>query len=259
MRKILIYILLILVAGSACNNISTDNKRANRSVLRKTIKNNICYNTLIFTNVSINVNLNGKQLPELRGFIKIRRDSAILISVVPFLGYEAARIILTDDSLKIINRLEKSYVSDKIDKEKLGITRNIRLKDIEDILIGNMTNRLRYIMKYNGMDKESYNFIIKNNSIKVSYLINSDYKIEGIYGNFENDSMRIVYDNFLSNDTIQKYPQRFSFDYAKSRMRIKLVLKLMNMRINKQFEINGNVGKNYKRITFEQLKNEMLK
>lgn len=45
----------------------------------------------------------------LGGSMRIRRDSAIYISVAPILGIEIARAIITPDSVKLVNRLESTY------------------------------------------------------------------------------------------------------------------------------------------------------
>jgi len=43
------------------------------------------------------------------GSIRIQKDQAIFISVTPFLGIEVARILVTPDTVKFVNRLESSY------------------------------------------------------------------------------------------------------------------------------------------------------
>ncbi|MCE1202518.1 MAG: DUF4292 domain-containing protein [Bacteroidia bacterium] len=53
-----------------------------------------------------------KNTTELRGQLRIRRDSAIWISLTPMLNIEAARLLITPDSVKLINRLDKTYYND---------------------------------------------------------------------------------------------------------------------------------------------------
>lgn len=45
----------------------------------------------------------------LGGTMRIRKDSAIYISVAPILGIEIARALITPDSVKLVNRLESTY------------------------------------------------------------------------------------------------------------------------------------------------------
>lgn len=49
---------------------------------------------------------------EMRGQLRIRRDSAIWISLTPMMNIEAARLLITPDSVKFINRLDKTYYND---------------------------------------------------------------------------------------------------------------------------------------------------
>lgn len=43
------------------------------------------------------------------GSIRIHKDQAIYISIAPILGIEVARMLITPDTVKIINRIESSY------------------------------------------------------------------------------------------------------------------------------------------------------
>lgn len=45
--------------------------------------------------------------------MKIIRDTALLLSVQPFLGIEAVRVEMTKDSILIVDRLNKRYVAEK--------------------------------------------------------------------------------------------------------------------------------------------------
>ena len=58
--------------------------------------------------VSINI-VDGDLNLNLRGFVRIKRDSVILISINAFAGIEAGRILITSDSVKIIDRLNNGY------------------------------------------------------------------------------------------------------------------------------------------------------
>ncbi len=51
----------------------------------------------------------GKKTTSLHGQLRIKNDSIIWISFSPALGIEAARVVMTNDSVKFINRLNKTY------------------------------------------------------------------------------------------------------------------------------------------------------
>lgn len=52
---------------------------------------------------------NGRKKTDLKGQFRIRKDSLIWITLSPALGIEAARISMSNDSIKFINRLNKTY------------------------------------------------------------------------------------------------------------------------------------------------------
>ncbi|MBK9291822.1 MAG: DUF4292 domain-containing protein [Bacteroidetes bacterium] len=62
--------------------------------------------------LNISVTDDRRNTTELRGQLRIRRDSAIWISLTPMLNIEAARLLITPDSVKLINRLDKTYYND---------------------------------------------------------------------------------------------------------------------------------------------------
>ncbi len=54
------------------------------------------------------VTLNGMDT-DIAGTIRIRKDSAIFISIAPVLGIEVARILVTPHHVRVLNRLESTY------------------------------------------------------------------------------------------------------------------------------------------------------
>ncbi len=78
-----------------------------------------------------------KNTTDLRGQLRIRKDSLIWISLSPALGIEAARISLTNDSVKFINRLNKTYLLGKYEMIDSLIRTSIDYSIIESMIVGN--------------------------------------------------------------------------------------------------------------------------
>src|SRR5690606_13157953 len=53
----------------------------------------------------------GKSVHDVTLHVRIERDRAIWLSVTAILGVEAARILITPDSVKILNKLQGEYIS----------------------------------------------------------------------------------------------------------------------------------------------------
>lgn len=69
--------------------------------------------------------------------IRIKKDSAIWLSITPLLGIEMARVLITKDTLKFINRIDKEYFIGSFDyiNNKFGVDLDYQM--IEAIIVGN--------------------------------------------------------------------------------------------------------------------------
>ena len=71
------------------------------------------------------------------GQIRIRRDSVIWLSFTPLLGIEVFRIIITNDSVKFINRINNTYFIGDYDYVNKFLNTNIDFDILQSFLIGN--------------------------------------------------------------------------------------------------------------------------
>jgi Domain of unknown function (DUF4292) len=69
--------------------------------------------------------------------IRIKKDSAIWISITPALGIEVARAIITTDSIKFIDKINNRFLADKISKIESLLNAELDYKTIENALVGN--------------------------------------------------------------------------------------------------------------------------
>jgi len=90
------------------------------------------FNAKIATTVS-----NGDAKKSFKTIVKMRKDSVIWVSVAPLLGIEVARIIITPDSLKFIDKIHNEYF--KGDLQYLKKERNIDVEFgvLQELLVAN--------------------------------------------------------------------------------------------------------------------------
>jgi hypothetical protein len=69
--------------------------------------------------------------------IRIKRDQKIWISITAIAGIEAARVLITPDSILIINRLQSIYVKQPFSYINTVAGNQVNYKTIESLLIGN--------------------------------------------------------------------------------------------------------------------------
>ena len=69
--------------------------------------------------------------------LRIRKDSAIWLSISPALGIEVARVLITKDSLKFINRLEGTYFKGGYSYLNELLQIDVNFSMVQSILLGN--------------------------------------------------------------------------------------------------------------------------
>jgi hypothetical protein len=74
---------------------------------------------------------------DLRGQLRMKNDSITWISFSPALGIEAARLNLTDDSIKFINRLNKKYFMGEYDLIDSLLNTTIDFSILPAMIVGN--------------------------------------------------------------------------------------------------------------------------
>ncbi len=71
------------------------------------------------------------------GQIRIRKDSLIWISLTPMLGIEAVRLMISQDSVKMINRLNDTYFIGDYEYVNQFLNTNIDYDLLQAVLLGN--------------------------------------------------------------------------------------------------------------------------
>jgi len=79
----------------------------------------------------------GSDKSNFKGNIRVKKDSMIWVSIAPVLGIEMARIIITPDSVKFIDRHNKSYFKADYDYVNRYLNSAMGFEMLQAFLIGN--------------------------------------------------------------------------------------------------------------------------
>jgi hypothetical protein len=74
---------------------------------------------------------------EFNAFIRMRKDSMIWVSINALLGFEAFRLLITPDSVKILDRLKKVVRLRSLSYLQEEVHLPVDFKTLQDLLIGN--------------------------------------------------------------------------------------------------------------------------
>lgn len=136
--------LLILIATA---NFITSCK-SSRSIIKEPIKeygadylfDKLKDNELKFDWFSAKYSLDlviDKKKTSLSGQLRVQKDSVIWISFSPALGIEMARLLITTDSVKFINRINKTYFAGDYRLVNEFLDSNVDFDVLQSILLGN--------------------------------------------------------------------------------------------------------------------------
>lgn len=68
--------------------------------------------------------------------VRVKKDSIIWVSITPALGIEAVRVVVTPDSIKMLNRLESKYFVESFEKTNELLHLEITYSMLQSVLLG---------------------------------------------------------------------------------------------------------------------------
>ena len=91
-------------------------------------------------NMAIQAEINGQSFNDLSGQLRMRKDSLIWVSVTATMGVEVLRAKISNDSIWILNRLEKTYLAEHVDSldQQIGPLFGLRLPFAQFVLLDNI-------------------------------------------------------------------------------------------------------------------------
>ncbi len=98
-------------------------------------------NRINFTTFSAKVDMDyrdaaGKKY-DLNAVIRMQKDSIIWVSISAILGIEAMRMIVTKDSVKLLDKLNKTYTARSVDYLQEVSALPLTLTTLQDLIVGN--------------------------------------------------------------------------------------------------------------------------
>lgn len=85
-----------------------------------------------------NITINGKERYDVTANVRVVRDKAIWISVTAIMGIEVARVFITPDSIKIINRLQSEYTNKPFAYLRKFTGGGLDFSSLERLLVGDV-------------------------------------------------------------------------------------------------------------------------
>ncbi len=189
---------------------------------------------------SQNVNLN----------IRMDRGKTIWISVTALLGIEAARVIITPDSVKIMNKIQGEYVAKPFSYIYNYVNPGISFNMLQDILMGNITvDMLRTDQLQVATSTEDFQLIGIKDGLTFHYGVKSNNRpfSFNLMELGKNRKLETYYGDYASTDGYN-FPQRFTLTIEGDDVKLAADLVYNKVEFNKALELPFNVPSRYKVI-----------
>ena len=224
----IIALALFLFACGSSKDVVTSflENRSSKLIIKKVNQNHLDYNWFT-AKLNGKIEVDGTDTP-VSVNLRIRKDSVIWLSVSALLGIEVARIQITPDSLKLINRINKTFWTG--DFEDLESTYRIPAKHekLEEILVGQIS-----------LDNQKMKSIVSENK----YLLFNKNKKEHPQSKAWIDNRFLIHTFLLEDELEQSLTVRY-LEYEKHAQRwVPLKLNLLLANIKQQTEANLTYSK----------------
>ena len=238
------------VTKGTINEPKSDTQQLIRGTLQQVSKNHIDFKT--FT-AKVDVDYKGTdgKSQDVNANIRMYKDSAIWISFnATLLSIEGLRLLITKDSVKLINKLEKTYAARGISFLHETTSLPVNLYIVQDMIVGNPlyldSNIIRYSTGNGTISLVSLGALFKNlltindadKTIRHSKLTDTHV--------FRNRTADLSYDDYETKKGMPFSQKRQIVVSERGRLEVKLNFK--NYNFNEQVSLPFSIPKNYKRI-----------
>lgn len=250
-----VFCLLSFNSCSTNKNASSIRNLSANHIIREVERNQFEFDNL---ETKFNVKVKGDNNIGLKGQMRMQNDSVIWISLSLKLGIEVARVMITDDSVKFMNRTNKTYFSESIESFRNSGVRefgnsgvlefgNLEILDfLQDLLVGSNTLINR---------NEKYKVTIEDNSYKLTsdkntFLVTpktfkvKSYQRSAVSGQLS--AVSVKYDNFQEVNG-RLLPTKIILD-AGNIFDINIEIDYSEIKVGEKLEFPFNISKKYNRI-----------
>lgn len=180
----------------------------------------------------------------LKGQLRMQKDSLIWISLSMKLGIEVARVMVTDDSIKFINRSNRTYLSESLDNIKEMLPIDASMSYIQNILVGNDSQLKRSDRYKTSIDNDLYKLESSRDGLlmKQLWIIPETFRIS----RYEINSISLLYDKFDNIDG-KILPKKIIFETNDS-SNIKIEIDYSEIKTEEKLDFPFNISKKYNKI-----------
>lgn len=212
----------------------------------------------------VNINFRSTQgSNSLAAQVKIQKDSCLWVSLQPFLGIEVGRLLLTTDSVFVMNRLQKSYARASLSDQNIGNDQAVyALKALTAVLSNQFfaPGNKKVDAKDFELQEIDKDLVLSSSyqNEKLNFYINTsgEYYRAHLKSGVLDFPVNVDYSQFQST-TFGSFPSRLVLSFqqgnAENELRIDYIRPAYNTMLSFDFPVPGN----YKQTSLESFLNQL--
>ncbi len=194
--------------------------------------------------------------------VRMRKDSAIWISIIPLLGIEAARVLVTKADMQILDRVHKTYTVHDFDYLEEMLKTRINFEIMQAVLVGNYFPYLKNEKLKSVYEEDSCTILSTLNKRKLKraledkdpnkpivqdFWINTDYRISKsrMEDDRQNRSLEAAYATFTDAGS-KLIPNKISVSIS-SQNPVRITVEYSKITVNEPFTLPFSVPEKYER------------
>ncbi|MBQ5856849.1 MAG: DUF4292 domain-containing protein [Bacteroidales bacterium] len=236
--------LLALGSCSTNKNASSIRNLSANHIIREVERNQFEFDNF---ETKFNVKVKGDNNIGLKGQMRMQNDSIIWISLSLKVGIEVGRMMITEDSVKFINRSNRTYFSESVE--------SFRSSGIQEFWSSGILDLLQNLLVGNDINfKEKYKATIEDNNYKLTSNKNTflvtpkTFKVKRQQAtvNGQQATVGIDYDNFQEVNG-KLLPTKIIVD-AGDIFNLNIEIDYSEIKVGEELEFPFNISKKYNKI-----------
>lgn len=182
--------------------------------------------------------------------IRVQRDKAIWISVTALLGIEVARILITADSVKILNKLQGEYIVKPFSYIYKYTTEGVTFSTLQDLLLANVSLPLLKTESLTvASSEDEVQLIGVKDNLAFHYSLNQNDRPKVFRLNTigANGKLEAVYGRFVSTEGYE-FPQTQQLTLNAQTIKVEALLDYNKVEFNQSIETPFTAPNRYKVI-----------
>lgn len=265
----LVLIIVVISCFSSCRSLRKVYKAPLKEEGADYLFKKLNENELQFKYIKAKFNMHlkeGKKKTSFKGQIRIQKDSMIWVSFSPLLGIEVARMLITNDSVKFINRMNKTFFKGDYKYLNKFFDTNLDFNVLQALIIGNDFDHYEIAKFKASIDNMQYRLAtaernklkkyIRKHEIRPNVFIQNiwldpeNFKISQIslkeLGK-ENKKLQMNYNEFVEINS-QLFPKNINFNLQADK-KIDVKIDYSKIDVNEKVNFPFKVTKKYKSVS----------